>query len=101
MRVAFEGRLRQDRAMTRRFTVPRGSRDERVLARAILVALALAMASTACVASPSLADSSAPNWRTIVLKGAAMPQLVGSPESHLEVLALHDGRLAPIPLPGR
>ena len=97
MRVAFEGRLRQDRAMTRRFTVPRGSRDERVLARAILVALALAMASTACVTSPSLADSSGPNWRTIVLKGAAMPQLVGAPESHLEVLALHDGRLAPIP----
>jgi hypothetical protein len=83
--------------MTRRFTVPRGSRDERVLARAILVALALAMASTACVASPSLADSSGPNWRTIVLKGAAMPQLVGAPESHLEVLAQHDGRLAPIP----
>lgn len=32
-----------------------------------------------------------------MLKGAAMPQLVGGPESHLEVLALHDGRLAPIP----
>jgi hypothetical protein len=32
-----------------------------------------------------------------VLKGAAMPQLVGGPESHLEVLALHDGRLDPIP----
>jgi hypothetical protein len=83
--------------MTRRFTVPRGSGDTRVLARATLVALALAMASIACAAAPALADSSALNWRTIVLKGAAMPQLVGSPQSHLEVLALHDGRLAPIP----
>ena len=83
--------------MTRRITVPRGFRDARVLARTILVALALMMASTACVSSPALADSSGLNWRTIVLKGAAMPQLVGSPESHLEMLALHDGRLTPIP----
>jgi hypothetical protein len=97
MRVALDGRLRQDRDMTRRITVPRWSRARRVLALAILVALALATASMACVASPALADSSAPNWRTIVLKGAAMPQLVGSLKSHLEVLAQHDGRLAPIP----
>jgi hypothetical protein len=55
------------------------------------------MASITCVASSALADSSGPNWRTIVLKGAAMPQLIGGPESHLEVLALHDGRLDPIP----
>src|SRR5437879_10204043 len=87
----------EDCAMTRRITVPRGCRDTRNLARAILVAAALAMASTACVASSALAGSSGPNWRTIVLKGAAMPRLVGGPESHLEVLALHDGRLAPIP----
>jgi hypothetical protein len=83
--------------MTRRITVPRGSRDTRVLARAILVAFALALASTACDASPALADSPGSAWRTVVLKGAAMPQFVGSPESHLEVLALHDGRFAPIP----
>ncbi|MFZ1119482.1 MAG: hypothetical protein WAN81_04545, partial [Candidatus Binataceae bacterium] len=87
----------EDCAMTRRITVPRGFRDARVLARTILVALALAMATTACVASPALADPLKSNWRTIVLKGAAMPQLVGNPESHLEMLALHDGRLAPIP----
>src|ERR1700730_11999707 len=85
----------EDCIMTRRFTVPRGSRDTRVLARTIPVAFAIA--SMACVAFPALADSPAPNWRTIVLKGAAMPQLVGAPESHLEVLAQHDGRLAPIP----
>ncbi len=97
MRVAFAGVLRQDREMTRRSTIPRGSRDTRVLVRAILGAFALATASMACVASPALADSSGPNWRTIVLKGAAMPQLVGSPESRLEILALHDGSLAPIP----
>ena len=48
--------------------------------------------------SPALADSS---WRPIggrsCSRARAMPQLLGSPESHLEVLALHDGRLAPIP----
>ncbi len=64
--------------------------------RAILGALALATASIGCVASPALADSSGLNWRAIVLKGAAMPQLIGSSENHLEVLALHDRRLAPI-----
>ena len=62
--------------MTRRITVPRGFRDARVLERTILVALALAMATTACVASPNLADSSRQNWRTIVLKGAGT--LVGA-----------------------
>jgi hypothetical protein len=87
----------EDCGMTRRITLPRDSRDTRALSRAILVVLALAMASTACTASPALADSLSPIWRTVVLKGAAIPQLVGSPESHLEVLALHDGRLAPIP----
>jgi len=83
--------------MTRRITPPRGPRDTRVLARAMLVALVLAAACAVCVASPAPADSLNPTWRTIVLKGAAMPQLLGSPESRLEVLALHDGRLAPIP----
>lgn len=83
--------------MTRRIMAPRGSRDTRVFARAILVTLALVVASTAGDTSSALADSSGSIWRTIVLKGAAMPQLVGSPGSHLEVLALHDGRMAPIP----
>ncbi len=83
--------------MTCRITVPRGARDTRVVVRAIPVALALAMACAACVASPALADPATSVWRTIVLKGAAMPRLLGSAESHLEVLALHDGHLAPIP----
>ncbi len=83
--------------MTRRISVPRGSREAHVCARAILVTLALALASTACDASPALPDSPGPAWRTVVLKGAATPQLVGSPENHLEVLALRDGYLAPIP----
>ena len=85
--------------MTRRITVPRGSRDTRVFGRAIPVALALAlaMACAACAASSALAGPDSSVWRTIVLKGAAMPQLLGGTESHLEVLALHDGHLAPIP----
>jgi hypothetical protein len=87
----------EDCAMTRRITVPRGSRDARVLERTILLALAFAMATTTCVASPAQADPLKSNWRTIVIKGAAVPQLVGGPESHLEVLALHDERVAPIP----
>ncbi|MGH7915192.1 MAG: hypothetical protein ACREPW_11185, partial [Candidatus Binataceae bacterium] len=78
-------------------TIPSGSRDASIFARAILVALALVLGCTACTASPALADSLSPSWRTIVLKGAAMPQLVGRPENHLEVLALHGGSLAPIP----
>ncbi|HVB79390.1 MAG TPA: hypothetical protein VNE82_05485 [Candidatus Binataceae bacterium] len=82
--------------MTRRITAPRGSRDACVFGLAI-VALVLALASIARDASPALADSPGLAWQTIVLKGAAMPQLVGSPESHLEVLALRDGHLAPIP----
>lgn len=36
-------------------------------------------------------------WRAIVLKGDAMPKLEGAQESHLEVLAIHRGRIAPIP----
>jgi hypothetical protein len=87
----------EDCGMTRRITVPRGSRDARVVVRAIPVALALAMACAACAASPALAGPATSVWRTIVLKGAAMPQFLGSAESHLEVLALHDGHLTPIP----
>jgi hypothetical protein len=78
---------------TRRVIAQRGVRD----ARAILLALALAVACTTCAASPAVANSPGSPWRPIVLKGAAMPQLLGSAESHLEVLALHDGRLEPIP----
>jgi hypothetical protein len=84
-------------AMTRRIAAPRGSRDIRLFARAMLVALALAAACAACDASPVLADSLESIWRAIVFKGSMLPALVGGPESHLEVLTLHDGRLAPIP----
>ena len=83
--------------MTRRITVPRGSRDARVSLRAVLATLAFAMVCVACAASRALAGPVSSVWRTIVLKGVAMPQLPGSAESHLEVLALHDGHLAPIP----
>lgn len=83
--------------MTRRTRASRGSRAARAVARAFLAALALTAALAARDASPARADSLSPIWRSIVLKGAAMPQLVGSPKNHLEVLALHVGRLAPIP----
>ncbi len=83
--------------MTRRITLPRDSRDTRVFVRANPAALVLAIACAAGTASLALAAPASSGWRTIVLKGAAMPQLVGSAESHLEVLALHDGRPAPIP----
>jgi hypothetical protein len=87
----------EDCGMARRITVPRGSRDARVFRRAILLTLALAMACSACAASLVLADAASSVWRTVVLKGTAMPRLLGSAESHLEVLALHNGHLAPIP----
>jgi hypothetical protein len=83
--------------MTRRIPPPCGSRDARTAARAILVAFALALARTVCDAFPALPDAPGLAWQTIVFKGVAMPRLVGSPESHLEVRALRDGRLAPIP----
>jgi hypothetical protein len=83
--------------MTRRITGPRGFRGARPLVRTIVVALAFAVASTACDAASALADSPRSDWRTIVLKGATVPQLVGSPQNHLEVLALRDGSLVPVP----
>jgi hypothetical protein len=87
----------EDCGMARRITAPRGSRYARVFGRTIPVALAIAMACSAGAASLALAGSDSSVWRTIVLKGAAMPQLLGSAESRLEILALHDGHLAPIP----
>jgi hypothetical protein len=87
----------KDCGMTRRITVARGTHDARVLVRAVPMALALAMAFAACAAALALASSNSSIWRAITIKGAAMPQLVGRSESHLQVLALHDGHLTPIP----
>jgi hypothetical protein len=87
----------EDCNMTRRITLPRGPCDVRGFGRAIPLALALAMACAAGAASPALAGPDSAVWRTIVLKGAALPQLLGSTESQLEVFALRGGHLAPIP----
>ena len=83
--------------MPRSIGVPRSFRGVRVLGRAIPIALAFAIASAAHAApfTPAVSEPSA--WRPIVLKGAAIPRLLGSAENHLEVLASHDGHLAPIP----
>ena len=37
------------------------------------------------------------DWQALILKGAQLPTLVGSSESHFEVLAIRDGNLKPIP----
>lgn len=73
------------------------SRDASVFVRAIGAPLAFALAFAACAASPALASSASSVWQAIVLKGAQVPRLVGSVESRLEVLAIHDGHVAPIP----
>ncbi len=66
-------------------------------ARIILCAPAFAAALSASTAHLARARSLESDWRPIVLKGRALPQLVGTSESRLEVMALHDGRLEPIP----
>jgi hypothetical protein len=89
---AFDGKC----AMARPFAFSRGLLDGRVVMRAAVM-LVLAAACAVRGVSPARADPVEPAWRAIVLKGAAMPQLLGSPESHLEALALRGGHLAPIP----
>lgn len=59
--------------------------------------LALAMVTLAVLAAPAFCLQPPSDWRVIVLKGAEMPQLLGASENHLEVLALHQGSLEPIP----
>jgi hypothetical protein len=92
-RGAFDGKC----VMTLRPKLSRGLLDGRIFVRAAAIVLALAAWCAVRNASPALADPVAPAWRVIVLKGAAVPQLLGSPESHLEALALRGGHLAPIP----
>lgn len=84
--------------MMRRHT----SRCERRRTRRRAPVAALIATTFILAAAPLSARAAAPiaasaRWRAIVLKGAAMPQLEGVQESHLEALAIHDGRLAPIP----
>ena len=47
-------------------------------------------APRSAVASPRL-------WEPLIIPARDLPQLVGSPASHLEVIVLHAGRLEPIP----
>jgi hypothetical protein len=71
---------------------------------AILIATACALGALApltaggAALSPIPGPSEAPvEWRAIVLKGASMPELDGTEESRLEVLAIHGEHLGPIP----
>lgn len=82
--------------MTRLLAFSRRLLDARIFMRAA-IALALAAACAVRGVAPAQGDHVEPAWRAIVLKGAAIPQLLGSPESHLEALALRGGHLAPIP----
>jgi hypothetical protein len=88
----FDGKC----VMTRLLAFSRRLLDGRIF-MPVAVMLALAAAYAVRDASPALADPVEPAWRAIVLKGGAIPQLLGSPESHLEALALRGGHLAPIP----
>lgn len=67
---------------------------------AVLIAASCAFVSApARGASPADVAplSASARWRAVVLKGAALPQLNGAEETHLEVLAIHGGRPEPIP----
>jgi hypothetical protein len=48
-------------------------------------------------AGPASAASPPPSPLAVVIKGADVPQLIGAAESHLEVLAVHNRELVPIP----
>jgi hypothetical protein len=106
------GALRTSLATMMRHTSTCGRRYARRSAlAAALIATATALAaavplnaratSKARVAAASPASgasaTASSRWRAIVLKGASVPQLEGAKEDQLEVLAIHHGRLAPIP----
>src|SRR5690242_8025432 len=88
MRFQSAEPLMKDQAMARERSASVG---------VILAAFALAVAFSATNVQLSRASSFEADWRPIVLKGGALTQLLGRPESHFEVLALHDGRLEAIP----
>lgn len=90
---AARSAMKQARARVIRTPAATRRRYARALACGAAAPFVLAIAC----ATPALAASAAPGWRAIVLKGAAMPQLIGADENHLEVLAIHKGRAAPIP----
>ena len=65
--------------------------------RVILCGLAFAAAFSASAAQLARGGSFEAHWQPIVLKGHSLPQLVGTSASRLEVLAVHDGHVEPIP----
>ncbi len=55
------------------------------------------MLACAVVAAPARAVASARVWEPLVVKGALLQPLLGKAEAHLEVLAVHNRHLVPIP----
>ncbi len=49
------------------------------------------------LAIPSATFASPRTWQPLIIKGAAVSQLCSRPLDQFEVLAMHDGKLAPIP----
>jgi hypothetical protein len=62
-----------------------------------LITAAAAAALMLARLHPAAAAAAARSWQPLVVRGAEFPSLVGSPIAKIEVLALHNGRLAPIP----
>lgn len=56
-----------------------------------------AIVAVSPLASPAPAGASPRLWQPLIVKGAKLPELLGSKIDHLEVLAMHGGRLVPIP----
>ncbi|HZO83364.1 MAG TPA: hypothetical protein VFB33_16845 [Candidatus Binataceae bacterium] len=69
----------------------------RLLAAMVAAACTAAASTVAGAAGHGAPLSASARWRAVVISGAAVAQFVGVDESHLEVLAVHDGRLEPIP----
>jgi hypothetical protein len=65
----------------------------RRLSQVRLLLLAIAIAA----ACPFAADASPRQWQPLIIKGAEVPALLGSRIDRLELLALANGALAPIP----
>jgi hypothetical protein len=62
--------------------------------------LAIAAAAAAAILwlpRPGAAMAAPRDWQPLVLKGAQIPALLGNPVARVEVLAIHGGKLGPIP----
>ncbi|MGH8013562.1 MAG: hypothetical protein ACREQ4_13785 [Candidatus Binataceae bacterium] len=56
-----------------------------------------ALAALAMLCWTTFTWASARSWQPLILKGSELPQLLGAREDRFEMLAVHDGKLVPIP----